>query len=135
MSLARQRNSGATPASPLGAATSALLLTLLPKCPACAAGYVALLSALGVRKLPTTALALLALVVLAIALVLLGRAAWTRRRPLPFALALAGAVVVLAGRWLGAPLCAPLAGAALLFVGARAIVAKAYGEPLAGAVA
>lgn len=106
---------------PLGSASPALLLALLPKCPACLGAYLAVASSVGLDQVSSSALLAVTIAGLAIALVLLGRAAARRGRWLAFAVAVLGAVVVTGGRLADASRAAQLVGAILLYAGALRI--------------
>jgi hypothetical protein len=120
-------------ARPLGSASPALLIALVPKCPACLGAYLAVASSVGLDRVSPGALQGIAVLGLAIALVLLGRAAARpsrgdtarrlrgTRRWLAFAVAVLGAVAVTWGRLADAPRAAVLAGVGLLYAGALPI--------------
>jgi hypothetical protein len=105
----------------LGSASPALLVALLPKCPACLGAYLAIASSLGLGKLDPSVLWAVMLAGLVLALALLGRAAARRRRWGAFAIACLGAAVLLVGRVEDAGRGPVVAGLVLLYAGALRI--------------
>jgi hypothetical protein len=108
-------------AKPLGSASPALLVALLPKCPACIGAYLAILSGLGLDHVDPGVLQGIMIGGLVVALGLLGRAAARRGRWLVFAVACTGAAIVVAGRWLDAERVVLIAGVVLLYAGALGV--------------
>jgi hypothetical protein len=106
---------------PVGSALPALLLALLPKCPACLGAYLAFASGLGIGNVPPGPLWAVTIGATALALYFLGRAAARRHRWGAFAIASVGATVALGGRLGELPTAIPLAGVALLYAGALRI--------------
>lgn len=114
-----------------GATLGALLLALLPKCPMCLAGYLALASGLGLGELSAGALwrplwgGTLAL--LAVGLGLLLRRAWRARRMRMFAVACLGAAIVGASRWFDGPPVLSALGMTLVILGGVWVGRRARG--------
>jgi hypothetical protein len=108
-------------AAPLASAVPAVIVALLPKCPACLGAYLAVASGAGLGQVDPGVVWALSIGALIGALALLGRAARRRHRWTAFGVACAGAAVVLGGRALDAGRLALVAGVALLYAGALAI--------------
>lgn len=114
-----------------GATLGALLLALLPKCPMCLAGYLALASGLGLGELSAGELWRPlwggTLVLLAVGLGLLLRRAWRAKRMKMFALACAGAALVGASRWFDGPALLSALGMTMVILGGVWVGRRARG--------
>ncbi|HEY4239112.1 MAG TPA: hypothetical protein VGM88_04825 [Kofleriaceae bacterium] len=106
---------------PLASASPALLVALLPKCPACLGAYLAFASGLGIDKVPPGVLVAVMVAGLGLALALLGRAAARRHRWIAFGIACTGALLVVIARGLDAPRPVMLASLLPLYAGALGI--------------
>jgi hypothetical protein len=105
----------------LGSALPAVLVALIPKCPACLGAYLAIGSSLGLGRLDPGVLWGVMICGLVGSLALLGLAASRRHRWGAFAVACAGAAIVLGGRLAGAGRFVLIAGVAVLYAGALRI--------------
>jgi hypothetical protein len=108
-------------AAAIGSAVPALLVALLPKCPACLGAYLAVASSLGLGKLDPGVLYAVMFGGLVVSLVLLGRAARRRHRWGAFAVACIGAAIVVGGRTFDAGRIVLLVGVIALYAGALQI--------------
>jgi hypothetical protein len=95
-------------------AASAIGLLLLPKCPLCLMAYASMFSGLGVERLPLGRAWPMVVALMTLSLALTGYRAWRRQRLGRFAVALLGAVMLIAARWFDAP--RPLAVLGLLLL-------------------
>jgi Na+/melibiose symporter-like transporter len=117
----------------IGSAVPALLVALLPKCPACLGAYLAVASSLGLNKLDPGALFAVMFGGLVLSLVFLARAARRRHRWPAFAVACVGAVVIVAGRTFDASRIVLFAGVATLYAGAFRIYLSRLGRTMGAA--
>jgi hypothetical protein len=111
----------ATIAGPIGSAAPALVVALLPKCPACLGASLAIVSSLGLGELAPGVLRAVMFGGLVIALALLGRAARRRDRWVAFAVSCVGATIVAAGSLVDAGRATLVAGVVVLYAGALRI--------------
>jgi hypothetical protein len=101
----------------LAPVASGILIALLPKCPACIALYLAALGGIGANFLPTGFVWPATWLFLALGLGLMLRSSLVTHKLGPIACALAGALVLVLGRWLDASLYVVIAGLVMLVIG------------------
>lgn len=107
-----------------GSTVPALIVALLPKCPACVGAYLAVASSVGIDRVNPGVVMAVMVCTMGLALGLLGRAAKRRHRWIAFAVACTGAAVVLGARVFDGGRIPMFAGVLTLYAGAFRIYWK-----------